>query len=234
MTRLILLVAIALFSSLAHAVPACLPSLYGPQFPGAKLVPLVRGNAGWYAYGWCRAADGSPAPVYLLCAHGECSSDLGTQVGRTLSALGLQLIGSDPAAVYGGWWDANPRAYDCGPNGPQRTALGTPRAAACVELLALMERDRPAWTPPAPVPTAAPAYVVKYNPSSSGTPNTRPAYGYSNGVRANLALPNTIRATAGQPCDPAKAKAPGTSGTEVYAAYGPDFAADRVTLCVKP
>lgn len=229
MTRLILFIIATLFASLAHAAPACLPGLYGPQFPGSKLVPMARGNAGWYAYGWCQAADGSPYPVYLVCAHGECASDLGTQVGRTLTALGLQLIASDPVTVYGGWWDATPRQYDCGPNGPQRTAPGTPRAAVCTELLALLDRDKPAWSP-----APRPSYVVKHNPSYTGTPNTRPVYPFAGGTRGTAAMPSSVRAIAGQPCDLNKAAVAAAAGsTDVYAAYGPDLAADRVTLCVK-
>lgn len=211
MKRVILILSM-LLPTLGHAAPECLPGLYGPQFAGAKLAPLVRGNAGWYAYGWCRAADGSPSPVYLLCAHGECASDIGAEAGRAMATLGLQLLGSDPARVYGGWWDANPRAYDCGANGPP---AGTPRGAACAELAALMERDKPAWS--------ASAYRVKLN----GVAIDRPAYTLSGGVRGTREV---ARAKVGEPCNTQRPTLTGT-GTDLWAEFGPTTGV--VALCAK-
>jgi hypothetical protein len=210
---------LAVLPSWACAAPSCMPGLYGAQFGGAPIVPLVRGNAGWYAYGWCRADDGSPFPVYLLCAHGECTSDLGGQVGRALSTLGTQLLGSDPAAVYGGWWDANVRAFDCGAGGPQHTAPGTPRAAACNELAKLMARDRPAWVAP-----AAPTYRVKAN----GVALDRPAYALIDGARGTKEL---ARAKVGQECSTKRPTL--ASGADLWAEFGPDRMPGVVALCSK-
>lgn len=226
--RVLAILLLLLLPLAAIAAPGCLPGLYGPQWPGAKLVPLIRGDHGWYAYGWCKGPDGAPREVYRLCAHGECAANIGATVGSAMGQLGLQLVGSTHEAVYGGWYDANPPAYDCNAtSGAQVTAPDTARGTACQELRAMLDRDRPAYMPPAPVIT----HRVKRNPQSTSIPTTRPVYQLIDGVLGTRAL--SKRATEGDGCDLGKPTlASGTTG-DLWASYGASPVAGEVALCAR-
>ena len=231
--RLLAVALLLLLPLAAISAPGCIPGLYGPQWPGAKLVPLVRGSHGWYGYGWCKGVDGAPAAAYRLCAHGECAANVGVQVGSIMGQLGLQLVGSTPQAVYGSWVDANPAGYRCDSAGPQVTAPGSPRGLACAELLALMAADAPAYAPPpspTPVPTPPPElWRVKRNPQSTSVPTTRPVYPLVDGVLGTRAL--SKRATEGDACDTSKPTL--ASGADLWASYGASPVSGEVALCAK-
>lgn len=210
----------------AQAAPSCIPGFYGDEYPGTRAIGPIRGDDGWYAFGWCReAATGKPFSVYRLCAHGECASDLSNQIGSGLMTLGAKLIGSDPKTVYGGWWDTNPPGYDCDKTtGPQVTAPSTPRGKACAELQALLSKYGPTIAPPLPSTPPAPTYAVKAN----GTSTTRPAYMLTNGVRGTTSVG---RAEVGRPCDVKKPTL--ASGSDLWAEFGPAFESGKVALCAK-
>jgi hypothetical protein len=219
----ILFVLIALFLPAAAGaqVPDCIPGLYGAQFPGSKTEPGTRGDAGWYAYGWCTNSDGSPREVYLLCAHGECVP--WDQIGMRFRDLAVAAVRSSKREAFGEWFAAN-QSYTCrGPQAEQTLRPDTPRGRACAELVTLMERDKPAYTPPQPPPT----YTHKVKPN--GTAPDRPVYTLKpDGARV---LANG-RATVGQPCDTSRPTAPST-GDDVWAEFGPAFEPGKVALCAK-
>ena len=156
--RLFLAILLTLFAApaiQAQTVPPCIPGIYGVQFPGSKIEPGVQGKAGWYAYGWCKQADGSPLAVYLACAAIECLP--WDQIGAKFGQLAVNAAKTSKEQAFGGWLVAN-QAYVCfGPAAEQSIHPNTPRAAACAELVDLMIRDWPAYTPP---PTPSTAYVV--------------------------------------------------------------------------
>ncbi|WP_128003468.1 hypothetical protein [Piscinibacter defluvii] len=216
----------------AQAAPACIPGLYGDQFPGSTITGPLRGDRGWYGWGWCRNAQGEPYSMSLICAHGECTSDIGGQVGRTMADLGRKLIGSTKREVYGAWWDANALAYHCRENdGAQVTEPSSPRGLACAELRALLAADLASFYTPPPPPPPPPVYThaVKVNPACTlPTGCTRPVYLLANGVRGTAAVG---RAEVGQPCDLSKPTA--ASGADVWASFGPLFETGKVALCAR-
>lgn len=231
LASVVLGLALALVAALAvaQAPPACLPGVYGDQYPGTYVHGPLRGDKGWYGWGWCKAADGSPYAVYRLCAHGQCVSDLGAYAGRQMVDLGLQVLASDPKSVYGGWWVANPPSYHCGDGGAQVTAPSTPQGLACAELNALLAKDRPAYTPPPVEPPPPPPRVYVWKVKANGLSTTRPVYTLTNGVRGTTAL--GVRATVGQPCDELRPTL--ASGSDLWAEFGPSFAPGQVALCAK-
>lgn len=229
-----LLFILLLLCSQAHAAPDCIPGVYGQQYPGSSITGPLRGDSGWYGWGWCTGSNGAPYPVYRLCAHGECASDIGAAVGRTMADLGRQLLGSSKRAVYGAWVEANPVAFHCqDEGGAQVVAPDTPRGQACRELRALMAADLATFytAPPPPPPPPPPVYThaVKRNPScTTPTGCTRPVFELKDGVRD----PREIgRADVGQPCDLTKPTL--ASGSDVWASFGPLFEPGKVALCAR-
>lgn len=219
-----------LLCGIVQAAPSCVPGIYGPQWPGSSITGLIRGDKAWMGWGWCVGSTGAPYPVYRLCAHGECVSDIGGQVGRIAADLGRQLIDSDKRTVYGSWFDANPAAYHCEDDGgAQVTEPQSPRGQACAELRRLLAADRPTYEPPPPPPPPPPAYThaVKVNTACTlPTGCTRPVYMLINGARSTTSIG---RADVGQPCDLTKPTLP--SGADVWASFGPLFEPGKVALC---
>lgn len=200
--------------------PSCLPGLYGEQWPGAKIEPWVRGDFGWYAYGWCKGSDGGPVHRYLICTHGvDCPNwDF---IGVAVRDLAAAVKTSSKELVYGNWWASSVQGNYC-------PAASEPRISACKELMAMIERDKPDYTPPAPPapPASAPVYAYRVDAATSAD-GTRPAYAFVGGIRATA---STGRATAGQPC--VEALPSGTTG-KVWGTFGPAFDPAKVALCVK-
>lgn len=80
-----------------------------------------------------------------------------------------------------------------------------------------------------PVCAPAPAWVVDVGTDAAKA--TRPAFKLIGGVRSET---STARAGSGQECRPEVAQAPSLVAGKVFAAFGPNFAADLVALCRKP
>lgn len=220
---LAILAFVAMLAAPARAEPLCIPGVYGDQFPGSKIAPLVRGNYGWHAYAYCKGPDGAPVPVFGTCAHGECQSSVAAWAGAQLQGIGEQLLSKPSEQVYRAWLAAHPQDFSCEKaTGEQVVNPNTPRGRACAELWSLVNRDMPAWTAPPPPPTFS--YFVDAATSADGT---RPAYPFDGSTRGAM---SAGRATARQPC--AQMLPSGVVG-KVWGTFGPEFRPDRVALCVK-
>lgn len=197
MLRAILVLLMALFALPSVAAPSCLPGMYGPQWPDAKNEPWARGQHGWYAYGWCKGDDGAPKRYYLICAHGlDCPT--WDTVGIKMGSLGFEAQNTSKQAAYGAWWDQAVGSTNyCD---PATLVADTPKKRACDELMALMERDKPEYTPPAP-PPVPPAYThsVAPNPQSTAVPPTRPSRQVVDGVLKTMTKP--VYVPVGTDCD---------------------------------
>lgn len=208
------------FTCVSEAAPVCMPGVYGPAFPGSRVVPFVKGVSGWYAYGWCQMQSGAPAPIYRLCAASECPTTW-AGIGTTLGAIAADVPASGASGAYGGWWTANPPDFNCDAfNGEQIIHQGSVRAAACLELLGLLERDKPAYTPPPSASAPPPTLVWKTPPTGTFT-----LY-----IAAGGALKSIVsgrKATASAACD---CTAKVMSGTSTYCPLI-GAAATEVTLC---
>lgn len=212
--------ALCLFAGTAEATPLCVPGVYGTAFPGSRVVPFVKGVSGWYAYGWCQTSSGAPAALYRLCAASECPTSW-AGIGTTLGAIAAEVPASGASAAYGGWWTSNPPDFNCDAvTGEQFVHQGSARATACLELLGLLERDKPAYTSP-PAASAPPPTLVWKTPAS-GT--------YTLYVAAAGALKSIVagrKATANAACD---CTAKVMSGTSTYCPLV-GAAPTEVTLC---
>lgn len=185
----------------AQAAPSCLPGLYGPQWPGAKLETGVRGQHGWYAYGWCNEND-APIGRYLICTHGvDCWP--WDRIGSVFGQVSFEATTKGKEAAFGGWWDANVGAdYCANPTGP--------KVDSCAELKTLLDRDRPVYTPP-----VAYTHIVAPNPQSTAVPPTRPSRQVVN--RAMQPMKSPVYVPTGTNCD-LTVQPTFPSGADVWAA----------------
>lgn len=199
----------------AHARPA-LPSeecvhksFWTPYGSGTAWVRGTSEAAGvrvsWWAW-WCPAADGQWVHVIQQCVQGRACLDA-EGITRELDTAARS---ADPLEAL--------RAA--------RARLATPP----------LPSEQPAWDQAtwdaagelAKIrPQSAPALIVG---PATRVDGTRPAYRYVDGKRGSTAVPPG--ATAGQPCDAGKAFETTSAGT--WAPFGPAFAADIGTLCVRP
>ena len=211
MLRLAILVALLFTSFGASAAPACIPSIYGEQVGN---LADRRDDDGRYGVFMCKLADGSVMPYAWACVHGTCHT-----VGGFAGIFDAMKQSADPRAAASAAWDAN-FGSKC------ETAAGK-LALLCARAEKLMEEVYPLKPvvrimedqPPPP------KYAVKAN----GTATTRPAYTLTAGVRGTKEV---ARATVKQPC---KTSSPtlASTGTDLWAEFGPDYKPGVVAVCSK-
>lgn len=199
-----------LFASAAHAAPSCIPGIYGDQVGNAG---YERTDAGWFAYWFCRKADGGVAAHTLACVHGSC-----LPIGTFADRVTTMKRGANPVQTLQSAWDAEV-GNKCA------DATGSLKMV-CDQAAVASKANAPQIEVPPPPPPPPPAYThaVKVN----GTSTTRPAYLLSNGVRGTTSIG---RADVGQPCDLTKPTL--ASGSDVWASFGPLFDPGKVALCSK-
>jgi hypothetical protein len=135
-----LTIALLVVATQAHAqAPACIPGIYGTQYPGSKVVPYVKGTSGTYAYWWCSDSTGKPISEYFVCSTPECPGIVPTQPQAFVSAAAA----SGVAAAWNDWFKAHPLKFSCHPGGAPQPVAGGPRDSACTELKTLLKRDQP-------------------------------------------------------------------------------------------
>lgn len=242
MVRVLIVLLFAFFGAHAVAAPNCLPGIYGPQWEGAKNELGTRGRYGWYAYGWCKGEDGAPKLSALICTHGiDCLP--WDQIGMKLGDLAFRASTSTKSSVYGSWWDQAIAAGDyCSASNIDPTAdldsllakdakfaMKTAKTNACAEMMSLIDRDKPSYTPlPPPPPPPPPAVYTHAVAPLTGTID-RPARKIING--ALVTYSKAARALIGTDCD-ITVTPTFPSGTDLWAAI-PGQANDLRWLCRK-
>lgn len=213
MRVLLILLALLCVQTSAHAAPPCIPGLYGTQVGNAG---YDRTDAGWYAYHYCRKADGSISMHYIACVHGSC-----LPIGTFADRVTTMKRGANPVETLQAAWDAEFGNKCSGATGALKTV--------CDQANAVAVANKPAGdaTPPPPPP---PPIVYTHAIKPNGTSSTRPVYMLVNGVRSTTSIG---RADVGQPCDLTAPTLP--SGSDVWAQFGPAFEPGKVALCaLKP
>ena len=201
-----------LFGNGAQAGVQCIPMFDCPG--GYAGLDATRTDLGWHVIWFVREADGTVTDRGFSCRHGVCVS------ASALADMLAQIKGaSDPAQAARAAFTAQV---------PQWSSLSASEPALLAERVKIVVAARPAAAallPAAPTPPAsAPVYTHVVKPNGNAT--TRPAYDVVGGVRSTNQV---ATAAVGAPCRlPLLLPASGGDG---WGEFGPDFAANRVTLC---
>lgn len=226
-------IALALFTTTAQAdvIPDCSPKTFAtPEATGSALVynwTLKGLGLAW----WCpvTGSDNLYAARYLLSLWGPAF-----EFGKE-KLIGLQEIGF-PEAQAKTEIGAAFIAYAPLPGTQDFCDLNTLRHSTCIKLRTTslvpfpgpftLEAAQQKCVAP-PVCTLSPVYRVDAATSADGT---RPAYSFVNGIRGTTSI---ARAKSRELCKLDVAQSASGVQDKVFAAYGPDFRVDRVTLCKK-
>lgn len=224
MKRLFILIAALLLSSAASAAWRCLPADIGGT--GSKFVTFS--NANGKARGWFCPAPGQTYYRQTLVVLNSYVPPAGcaTSVADLLNTAtsGTTTIES-----------ANALLAKCGGTARAGTDSDNYRALTngaydLIDKAFVAQLVFP--TDPTTPPPKVYQFFVSANSASTAVPNTRPVYEFNKatGVRGTKSVGTVV--TGSTPCDPLIAST--GSGSSTYMAFGPAFAADRVTVCSKP
>lgn len=210
---------LALAGTFAWGQPVCYPGL-NPLTSYPRFFPVERYHPSgeyWLWYCW----DGTVWKGYTLVKPSALGPRFGTPEWEAAAGAFVDLLQTAESpkvfldSTLASWADPTVNCAD----------PASPYADLCSEAMGYMKSHFPPPRTPIVSPPG-PSWTVKGNPDG-------PVYPYANGVRGTLSL-KLERAKFGVPCDPSVAVSPsGTSTTQEYAAFFPNYDPTKVTLCVK-
>lgn len=217
----VLLLLSLLFVGKAHAAPPCDPTQ--PASREQTYMVFIskdywqRTDAGWYAFVACKNQSTGLFDMYGgACRHGVCNqSDWWAAIANYGTAIGDEAKKSSFRAS----WDKI-ITNDC-------TAPSAADVPVCDAYKAKRDQVQAALNTVVQPPPPASAPTVTHRVKTNGTSTTRPAYALANGVRGTKEIG---RADVGSDCDLSKPTLPST-GSDVWASFGPNFTSGVVALC---